>query len=308
VFFSADVHGSEKAFMKFLNAGKFYKVDNLILGGDLTGKMIVTVVEHGSGTYKAHFLGSEVVATNENELMELEKNIRYTGYYPYRTDPAGKEALDSDPSKLNALFSQLMNQSVARWIKIAEERLKGIGIPCYMMPGNDDRLDLDKVFEESNYVMNPEGKVVDLDENHEMISTGYTNITPWRAPRDISEEELSKRIESMVSEVRKMDNCVFQFHCPPYDTNLDTAPKLDEQLRPSTSETISAGSKAVRESIEKYQPLLGLHGHIHESKGVDRIGRTLCINPGSEYTEGILRGALLSIQDGKVKNYLLTTG
>ena len=46
---------------------------------------------------------------------------------------------------------------------------------------------------------------------------------------------------------------------------------------------IHAGSTAVRASIEKHQPLVGLHGHIHESKGFVTLGRTLCLNPGSEY-------------------------
>ena len=308
IFFACDVHGSEKTFMKFVNAGKFYKVDALILGGDLTGKMIVLIVEQPDGTRKANFLGSDVIVRNQTELLELEKNIRYTGYYPYHTSVAGKEELDSNPSKVHDLFSQLMIESMRRWVKIAEERLKGSGIICFLMPGNDDRLEIDSVLKESDYIVNPEGIVVDLDESHEMISTGYTNVTPWKAPRDISEEELSARIESMASRVKNMHNSIFQFHCPPYGTNIDPAPKIDEKMRPSLNETVPAGSKAVRESIEKYQPLLGLHGHIHESKGVHRLGRTLCINPGSQYSEGILNGALLCIEHGRVKSYLPTTG
>ncbi len=64
----------------------------------------------------------------------------------------------------------------------------------------------------------------------------------------------------------------------------------------------------MRAAIEKYKPLLGLHGHVHESKGFVNIGSTLCINPGSEYGEGILRGVIVELGDGKVKNYLLTQG
>ena len=68
------------------------------------------------------------------------------------------------------------------------------------------------------------------------------------------------------------------------------------------------GSTACRETIERYQPLLGLHGHLHESRGTFQLGRTLCINPGSEYSEGVLRGALIELEGGQVKNYQLTTG
>src|ERR1700760_1547096 len=55
------------------------------------------------------------------------------------------------------------------------------------------------------------------------------------------------------------------------------------------------GSTAVRKIIEHYQPLLAVHGHIHESGGERRIGDTLCINPGSEANHGILRGYLIDI-------------
>jgi len=162
-------------------------------------------------------------------------------------------------------------------------------------------------------VINPEEKVVPVDDKHEMISTGYTNITPWNCPRDVSEEELAKKIENMTSKVTNMKNCIFNFHCPPYDSSIDSAPKLDKDLKPAVSPggemlMIPVGSTAVRAAIEKYQPLLGLHGHIHESRGTAKIGRTLCLNPGSEYGEGILRGALITLEDDKVKSHQLTSG
>jgi Icc-related predicted phosphoesterase len=69
-----------------------------------------------------------------------------------------------------------------------------------------------------------------------------------------------------------------------------------------------AGSTAVRKFIEQVQPLVALHGHIHESAGHVRIGRTLCINAGSEYTEGIVKAALINLEDGKVKGHMLISG
>jgi len=69
-----------------------------------------------------------------------------------------------------------------------------------------------------------------------------------------------------------------------------------------------AGSKSVRRAIEKYQPLLGLHGHIHESQSVAKIGKTTCINPGSEYGEGVLRGCIVILGDGKIEGYQMTRG
>jgi Icc-related predicted phosphoesterase len=154
--------------------------------------------------------------------------------------------------------------------------------------------------------------VVNIDEKHEMISTGFSNITPWRCPRDITEDELSKKIDEMAVNVQNMENCIFNFHCPPYNTPIDIAPKLDDLLKYKLApggepEKAPVGSMAVRKAIEKYQPLLSLHGHIHESKGFVKIGRTTCLNPGSEYMESVLRGVLIDIKRDAI-NFLFTEG
>ena len=205
-----------------------------------------------------------------------------------------------------------MIEQVRRWINIAEERLKGTGIKCYITPGNDDRFDIDQAFTESDYVINPEGKVVNIDKYHEMISTGFSNKTPWNTQREVTEEKLEEIIEEMASKVENMKNCIFNFHCPPYNTIIDVAPLLDETLKPvvkgGQTIMVHVGSISVRKAIEKHQPLLGLHGHIHESRGVAKIGRTVCLNPGSEYTEGILRGVIVNLDKGKIKSYIFTSG
>ncbi len=312
MYFTTDVHGSERCFNKFVNAAAFYQADVLILGGDLTGKMIVPIVEQGNGAHEAHFLGSTQTAKNRADIEALAKKIRHAGYYPYLTTKAEMEELNATREKVDALFNRLMGETMERWLTIAEERLKPSGVRCFVTPGNDDRPVIDEVLRGSTYVENLEGKVVELDEHHEMISTGWTNRTPWNSPRETTEEDLARKIESMASRVRRMETCVFNFHCPPIDTPLDAAPKLDEDLKQVTSGgqtvMISAGSRAVREAILKYQPLLGLHGHIHESKGLCHLGRTLCLNPGSEYGEGVLRGVLIKLSKKGYDHYLFTQG
>jgi len=312
VFFATDIHGSESCFKKFVMAGKFYKAQVTIMGGDITGKAIVPVVEEKDGTYTTKYLGKSFEFSSKQQLETLEKEIRNTGYYVYHCSQEEKEDLEKDPIKLDKLFSEVMTKSVRDWLQYAGEKLKGSGIKCYIMPGNDDRLDIDPVFETVTYVVNPEGKVIKIDEQHEMISTGYSNITPWSCPRDIPEEELAERLESMTSQVNNMKSCIFNFHCPPYESGLDLAPKLDASLKIETRggrpEMQYVGSKVIRTAIEKFQPLLGLHGHIHESKGFTRIGRTLCLNPGSEYLEGVLRGALVDLEKDKFVDYVLTSG
>jgi Icc-related predicted phosphoesterase len=313
IFFTSDVHGSEVCFLKFLNAGKFYNADVLILGGDITGKMIVPIVQQSDGTYAAEFLGNQEVLKTHQEREALEKDIRNSGYYPYVTDAAEMERLQNEKKLQDELFSKVMVEGVKRWLSIAEERLKSSKIKCYISPGNDDRLDIDEALSSSSVIINPEEKVVSLDDYHQMISCGWANFTPWHSPREEPEEKLAERIDRMTAQVDNMQNCIFNLHCPPYNTPLDMAPELDATLKPVVKGSggismIHVGSTSVRQAIEKNQPLLGIHGHIHEARGFVKIGRASCINPGSEYGEGILRGALINFEEEKLKSYLLTQG
>lgn len=313
IFFVTDIHGSERCFRKFVNAGPFYKAQILIMGGDITGKMVLPIVEQADGTYIAQLVDQDRLVRNKEELDNVEKIIRDSGFYPYRTTKEELEELQNDEVKIDQLFSRLMCKSLERWINFAEERLKGKDIDIYISPGNDDRLEIDDILKQSEFVTYPEGLVVELDRFHEMISTGYTNMTPWKCPRDIEEEELADKIQKMVGQVKDMKNCIFNFHCPPYNTPIDAAPQLDENLTPMLAPggdlvMAPAGSTSVRAVIETNQPLLGLHGHIHESKGMTRLGKTLCLNPGSEYGEGILRGAIVDLSKKKIEDYLFTSG
>jgi hypothetical protein len=313
IFFTSDVHGSELCFIKFVNAAKAYKANAIILGGDITGKMIVPIVEQSDGTFAASFLGNTQIMKSLAERDALEKNIRSSGYYPYRSTSAEVEKLQADEKTLHDLFSRIMVEDVKRWVSIAEERLKGSSAKCYISPGNDDRFDIDEALKSSSVVQCPEDEVVWLDDSHEMITSGWTNVTPWNSPRETTEEKLTEIFQRMISKVERMDNCIFNLHCPPYDTPLDVAPELDKTFKPVVGpggevSMIHVGSKAVRQVIEQHKPFLGLHGHIHEARGFVKIGRTLCINPGSEYGEGVLRGALLNIDDKRLKSYLLTQG
>lgn len=284
IFFVTDVHGSERCFKKFLNAGKFYKANAVILAGDITGKMIVPVVKEPDGTYLSSYAGSELRPKSETEVQELEKLIRDSGFYPYRTNVEEMSSLEADKKKVNELFTKLMADTVERWVQMAEERLRDSGIKCFISPGNDDRWEIDVPLKKSRIIINPEEKVVEIDQHHEMITLGLTNHTPWKSPREFDEEVLAERIDKMAAAVKDMKNCIFNLHCPPYGTVIDAAPELDETLKHTRSGgqvvMTAAGSTAVRDSIKECQPLVGLHGHIHESKGVVTIGRTKCFNPG----------------------------
>ncbi len=313
IFFASDIHGSERCLMKFINAAKFYAAQVLILGGDITGKALVTIVKQpGGNSYRATFLGDTVTLNTAEALAAFERQVRHAGAYPYRTTPDELAALEMDRTLVDSLFTRLMVESVQRWCEIAEERLRGSGVRCFIDGGNDDEPEIVEVLRQASYVEMPEGQVMRIDDEHEMISSGFANTTPWHAPRDIPDEQLAVFIEGMASQLQAPERAIFNIHVPPFATGLDTAALLDENLKPIVAAgdvaTGPVGSKAVRAAIERYQPLVSLHGHVHESRAVSKVGRTTCINPGSEYGDGILRAALVNLKGHKLQSYQLITG
>jgi Icc-related predicted phosphoesterase len=241
-------------------------------------------------------------------VNELEKMIRDKGYYPHKTTPEEIEELKASPQKMDALFVQLMTEETKKWMKIADEKLKGTEVKCFVCPGNDDIPEIDGIIEQSGTVVNSSGKVVAIDAHHEMISLGWTNPSPWKSYKECSEDELFKKIDSLASQLKDPKSSVFNLHAPPYGTGLDDAPEIDETLKQSSRFARAVGSTAVKDSIDKYSPLLGLHGHVHEAKGFTKIGRTLCVNPGSTYERGTLLGVLIELGDSKVENYMPVVG
>ena len=313
VFFTTDVHGSTVVFKKFINAAKFYEAQVIILGGDMVGKMIVPLVEQANQSFRANYLGKVYELASDEEARKLEQTLENSGLYPLRVSPDEVKAFDTDKSLVEKRFGELAAERIGMWLQIADERLRGTGIRCYVQPGNDDPYEIDKMFGHSECVMNVDQTMVLLDDHHEMISVGAANQTPWHCPRDLPEDELTRRIEGVAGQLSNPSNAVFNLHVPPYDTNLDVAPELDDNLTPKLSltggfKTIPVGSKAVRAAVEKYQPLLGLHGHIHESRSAQKIGKTMCINPGSEYGEGVLRGVIVELSNNKLQSYTFTMG
>jgi Icc-related predicted phosphoesterase len=315
LFFATDIHGSERAFMKFVNAGKFYKMDALVLGGDITGKMVVPIIDKPDGSHIANYLGNDHQFQTEEDVVSFEGEVRNAGYYPTRMAQDEYDRVKDNDKLADELFIRLMGETVENWLKIAADRLQPEGIKMYITGGNDDDLSMNQFFEKSEWAEYVEDKVVFIDEQHEMISSAYVNPTPWDTPREASEEELAEKIEAMVAQLENVENSIWNFHAPPHDSGLDVAPALDTSvyppapiLRSGELVYVNVGSKAVREAIDKYQPLLGLHGHIHEAKGVRKIGRTMCMNPGSEYSEAILRGIIVNIDEKGVKSYQTTSG
>ena len=315
LYVCSDIHASERTWRKFVNAMKanVYKADAAVIAGDLTGKALVAVVASGGGdVWTAEVLGKRREARTEAELAELERSIADLGYYAVRVTESERAAMEADPELVRRAFDEQITRRVREWMDLAAERLEGSGVPVYLMPGNDDDFEIDPILAESKYCLNVNEQVVELTPWHQLLSVGWSSPTPWSTPRELPEEEFLDKLSDLMTGVRDTRKLVMMAHVPPYDSGLDTAPLLSPSLRP----TVSAGdvlrgpvgSTGVRKAIEKFKPVLGVHGHIHESAGERRIGETLCVNAGSEANHGLLRGYLIDLSADGVERALRVEG
>ncbi len=302
ILFATDMHGSEGVWRKFLNASAMLNVQMAICGGDLTGKMIVPLVEQGDGKFAYYFMGANHVV-EKPELDKTFKTIRGIGYYPYQTNEKEYDEMTQDPKKVDKVFHEVMLTTLKNWLDLIPQKVPK-ETQVVVCPGNDDRADVDALVSGHECVINGEGKTLQVDETHEMVSCGWVNPSPWKTHREEPEDKLEERLEQYIAAVQNKENAIFNLHAPPYQTKLDEAPLLDADLNPiiqgGSTVMVPVGSKAVRKVIEKYKPFLSLHGHIHESAGCIKIGPTHCVNPGSEYAEGILRAYLIEFTGNKI--------
>ncbi len=281
------------------------------MGGDVLGKAIVFLEETRPGIYVTKERGQRLELTSEAEVREFEKVAADKGMYTYRCRKGERDALYAT-GEVESVFERLMKERLMEWITLGDERLAGSGVRCYIMGGNDDLPEVLNALDTGRIVHNPEGAPVILDEASEMISLGWSNPTPWNTPRECSEDELAQRIDALMMQVKRPDALVMNLHVPPFKSGLDDAPELNSELKVQSNlgqtRFKPVGSTAVRAAIERYQPLLGLHGHIHEAHASCKIGRTVCINPGSDYSEGVLHGVLATLHKGKLKGYQMVSG
>jgi len=305
LFYAADFHGADVCFKKFLNAAKHFGARTLVAGGDLTGKVMIPVIETSNGWLMSR-MGEEVVYRTEEAVGAAEKELRDRGSYPFRTDMAEIEHLRGNPEAQSVLRDRLVRDQLQRWYELTEERLAGAEL--LLIPGNDDAWIVDDYLRQwENY--NIDGRSVEV-RGVTFIGVGVSNETPFKSAREFSESQIASLIDTAAEHAE--GPLIFNIHVPPKGTKLDICPRLDEDLRPvirnGTMEQIHAGSQAVREAIDRLQPTLSLHGHIHESPGFQLMGNTVAVNPGSEYGSGVLRGLLATIEGGVLKQYQLTSG
>jgi len=314
LYICSDLHASERAWRKLLNAtaSNVYQADAVLIAGDLTGKALVPIVRAADGSWSAMLLGSRKVARTDEELAALERSIADIGYYGVRVTPDERAAMETDPDLVRRHFEEQIVRRVREWMALAAERLDGTGIPLLLMPGNDDDFAIDPILADSPYARDVNGQVVELTPWHQLVSMGWSSPTPWSTPREMPEEEFLDRLSTLLGGVRDTRKTVMMTHVPPYDSGLDTAPLLSPSLQPTASAGDvlrgPVGSIGVRKAIEAFKPVLGVHGHIHESGGERLIGSTVCVNAGSEANHGVLRGYLIDLSENGVERTLRVEG
>lgn len=311
LFYAGDVHGSRVCWKKFINAAAHYPADVLVMGGDLTGKGLVPIVREGDGSYSARVIGEQRVARTAEELDQMQLAITTNGMYPLIVDRDEARRLAEDAAWREEEMEKAVLDELRLWVEFADERLSGTETLAYVIPGNDDPWSIDAVLASGTSVVACDESVQQIGP-HEMVSLGYSNRTPWRTPRELGEEEIYERLKRLADQLETPRRAIFNIHVPPYESSLDTAFEVDDDLRyvmkGGRPHEVPTGSPAVRQIIEETQPLLSLHGHIHESKGVTRIGRTMAINPGSDYGSGHLDGCLVHLAPDRVVNQYLVSG
>jgi uncharacterized protein len=317
IFFTTDVHGSEVTFSKLLNSTTIYQTERLILGGDITGKLLIPIITASDGSRRVTLHDSKIDIKTEEELNSIISSLKLLGYYFVHMTEEEFLHVQQDQKLIDDIFIKHQKERLIQWINLVDQKFRDTNVKLFVTGGNDDDSDVLKILNEykSEHVVPCEENLVQLDEIHTMVSLGVSNHTPWNTPREYEEDTIAKMIEEAVKGIEDFSNVIFNFHVPPYDSTLDSCPELDTSTDPPTPISHGGqlifkpvGSTAVKDAIKKYQPLLVLCGHIHEARGLIKIGRSVVINPGSEYGEGMLRGIIVNIGDGKVVSWQFTTG
>jgi len=317
IVYATDLHGSTLVFKKLLNAAKINKASLVIMGGDVSGKILFPIVQSSENMYEVDYYGRKVTLHSESELSQFYTRLESEGnYYKVLTKEEFSELI-ADEKKMNLVFRNLIIERLKQWVEFASKTLRDINVPLLISGGNDDeQITVDSITD-NEIVKNVDNKVYLDFPPFSIINIGFSNLTPFETPREKTEEEIAKLIDNLSEPyTRDPSHLIFNIHVPPYGSTLDLAPKLVKNesgelkmvMKGGQPEIIHTGSTSVNDALLRYKPALGLFGHIHEARGAEKIGDTLCINPGSSYGDGTLDYAVINIRDGKILSHQLMIG
>ena len=300
LFYATDLQGSEHCWNKFLMAGEIHRADTLILGGTLLAQGVHCLVKSRGSTWSSR-LGRRVLeARTRHELEQLENHVRNRGLYPYRTTEQERLQLEKSPQLFKTVYQRLAVQTLTRWISQARELCRQAGRRVYLTPHSIAPV-LPGTLEgdcNGDIVWAQQG-VFQLDPDHQLLSHACTHHTPFDCAEAAEDDTLISSLDTLVRQLDDVYNAVFSFHAPPHDSGLDHAPEPGR-----AASLFPIGSRAVRWVIETHQPLLSLHGMVPvPGRRFARIGRTLCVNPGSFCSDSVLSGMLFVLDRTGIRSF-----
>jgi uncharacterized protein len=316
IFYVADIHGSDVCFRKWLNAAGFYGADVLIIGGDLTGKVLLPIYPASGrgGSWTATWRDRVHRLETRGEVDELIRLARNDGAYGYVTTVDEVTEIGGSIERERAVFGRLKLEALEGWLELADERLADRRTRAFLMAGNDDPPEIDGLLAGARSLVDVQGATTELAPGIWMASRGESTPTPWHTPREVADPVLGRLVQDAVSDLPAGGTTIWNLHMPPYDSGVDRAPRLDGSLRVQYDGAgepvmVPVGSRAIRDLIAERQPTIALHGHIHEGRGRYRIGATAGFNPGSQYQDGVLQGLLLRVSARKgLRDFAFTSG
>ena len=161
LYYASDVHGWDQCWRKFLGAGRFYQVNALLMGGDLTGKAVVP------DPARRRWLVLHRVPRRDPQRQRRGGPVRaHGGDPPQRHVPVGRDRrrdrtpARADPAARAELLERVMLDELRRWVVLADERMPPLGIEVFAMAGNDDPWSCDSVLESAEHLVSCDLRVV----------------------------------------------------------------------------------------------------------------------------------------------------
>lgn len=306
ILFVTDIHGSKLMWDKAIIAATQENIDLLIIAGDLVGKQVTTIVESDKISYFA-IINSNTELINAEELESLKNKNELYGSYTIVLTKEEYEILQKDKELALRIYSETLCERIDNWLTSFNQKKNSYPFTLLISPGNDDPFNINNVLIKYNSINILAGidNVVNIN-NYSIVNFSRVNKTPWKTPREMSEQKIYEKLKFLLKDCQR-DKLIFNFHCPPYESQIDKAPMLDGDLKLNVNSGAiklnHIGSISIKNIIEEYQPIISFHGHVHESAGVDRIKNTIMFNPGSEYAQGIMKGYIVKIVDDSVSTY-----
>jgi Icc-related predicted phosphoesterase len=263
-FFVSDLHGKIDRYQKLITAIRQEKPAAIFFGGDLLPSGVVTSI---MGREIKDFIADFLVPEFLN--LKRQMNEAYPRIFLILGNDDGK---NNEKQVMRGVKAGVWEYVHDRYVSFGRFSVYGYSYipPTPFLLKDWERYDV------SRYI----------DPGCIPPEAGWQTTTPEL--NQIAHATIKKDIENLIGNT-DLSQAIFLFHAPPYQTKLDRA-DLDGRKIDHVPVDVHVGSIAIKRFIKEKQPLLTLHGHIHESARItgswkDRIGNTFCFSSAHDGPE-----------------------